>query len=480
MQKTVVINVVGLTNRLIGQHTPYIAQWRSHGQQITIKPQLPALTCTAQATYLTGKPPTEHGIVANGWYFHDDCEIKFWRQSNPLVQSPKLWDVAKKADPSFTCANLFWWYNMYSTVDYAVTPRPMYPADGRKLPDIHTHPATLRDQLQSELGQFPLFKFWGPATSIESTAWIAQAAKQIEARHSPTLTLIYLPHLDYCLQKIGCDANQIATDLQQIDQVCAELIDYYQSRNTQVIILSEYGVTPVSQPIHLNRLFREKGWLSLRTELGHELLDAGASQVFAVADHQIAHIYLNPPPGHSKAALKERVQSLLTSTTGVAEVLDTDSKRRYGLDHPRSGDLIAIANPEAWFTYYYWLNDQNAPDFARTVDIHRKPGYDPVELFTNPQLKWPLLKIGKTLLKKKLGFRYLMDVIPLDATLVKGSHGHIPQSTQDWPLLITQSPAFLPTEKLSAGTLSSTDVFQVLLNHLHATPIAQTITQAQR
>ncbi len=460
MQKTVVLNVVGLTDRLIGPYTPYLSRWQKRGWQSAIAPQLPAVTCTAQSTYLTGKPPAEHGIVGNGWYFRDECEVKFWRQSNRLVGAPKLWEVAKQLDPDFTCANLFWWYNMYSSVDYAVTPRPMYPADGLKLPDIHTQPADLRDQLQTDLGQFPLFKFWGPATDISASRWIADSAKYVEDCHSPTLTLIYLPHLDYCLQKIGCHPDQIEQDLREIDAVCGDLIDYYEARDAQVVILSEYGITPVSRPVHLNRVLRAAGLLSVREEQGRELLDAGASQAFAVADHQIAHVYVNDQQQ------LETVRSFLQSTPGVAEVLGQAGQRRHHLNHDRSGDLVAIAEPDAWFTYYYWQDDARSPDFARTVDIHRKPGYDPVELFIDPDLKWPQLKLGKTLLKKKLGFRYLMDVIPLDASLVKGSHGHIPSDTADWPLLITQQP-------LAAGELQSTEVFQVLLSHLQTAQAPQ-------
>ncbi|MBD1843278.1 alkaline phosphatase family protein [Cyanobacteria bacterium FACHB-63] len=455
MKKTVVINVVGLSSRLLGDHTPQLQHWIAQGRSATIKPVLPAVTCTAQATYLTGRYPTDHGIVANGWYFHDDCEIKFWRQSNKLVQSPKIWDIARNIDPEFTCANLFWWYNMYSSADYSVTPRPMYPADGRKLPDIYTQPADLRSTLQTELGEFPLFKFWGPATSAESSQWIAASAKRVEERYSPTLTLIYLPHLDYCLQKIGCQPDEIAQDLQEIDAICGDLIAYYENRGAQVILLSEYGITPVNQPIHLNRVLRQAGLLQVREELGRELLDAGASKAFAVADHQIAHVYVNDP------SCLDKVKQLLEQTDGVDMVLDEAGKEAYHLDHPRSGDLIAVAKPNAWFTYYYWMDDRKAPDFARTVDIHRKPGYDPAELFIDPKIKLPKLKLGMTLLKKKLGFRYLMEVIPLDASVVKGSHGHLTPDAADCPLLITRQADLLPRESLEA-----TDVFHVILSHL--------------
>ncbi|MBE9205155.1 alkaline phosphatase family protein [Nostoc sp. LEGE 06077] len=455
MQKTVVLNVVGLTPNLIGEHTPFLSRWTSTGKAVTIKPVLPAVTCTAQATYLTGKTPDEHGIVANGWYFRDECEIKFWRQSNKLVDAPKVWDIAKQIDPNFTCANLFWWYNMYSSVDYAVTPRPMYPADGRKIPDIYTQPEKLRSQLQSKLGQFPLFNFWGPNTSIRATQWIADSAKSVEAHHNPTLTLIYLPHLDYCLQKYGTDTNKVAKDLQKIDAVCRDLIQFYENRGAQVIVLSEYGITSVSKPIHINRVLRENGLLTVRDELGRELLDAGASKAFAVADHQLAHVYVNDP------FYIPKVRSLLEETDGVAQVLDETEKPAYHLNHSRSGELVAVAQPDAWFTYYYWLDDSRAPDFARTVDIHRKPGYDPVELFIDPKIKLPQAKIALKLLQKKLGFRYLMDVIPLEADLVKGSHGCLPPSLGEAPLLISQQ-----TNLLDSSSIQASSVCQLILEHL--------------
>ncbi|WP_445636260.1 Alkaline phosphatase family protein [Nostoc sp. DSM 114161] len=456
MKKSVILNVVGLTPSLLGKNTPFLSTWAAKGQVVPIKTVLPAVTCSVQATYLTGKLPNEHGIVANGWYFRDECEVKFWRQSNKLVQAPKVWEIAKSIDSNFTCANLFWWYNMYSSVDYAITPRPMYPADGRKLPDIYTHPSDVRSPIQSDLGQFPLFDFWGPKTSINSSQWIANSAKWIEERYSPTLSLVYLPHLDYCLQKFGHDEKHIQADLQEIDGVCQELIEYYQARNTQVIILSEYGITPVDKAVHLNRVLRENNLIAVREELGRELLDFGGSIAFAVADHQIAHVYVNDPAYISK------VRSLLEATEGVAQVLDEQGKQAYHLDHPRSGELVAIAEPNTWFTYYYWLDDNKAPDFARTVDIHRKPGYDPVELFLDPQIKFPQGKIALKLLKKQLGFRYLMDVIPLDASLVRGSHGQISTSGNEGPLFITHQ-----THLVDSDIIEATDVCSLILKHLN-------------
>jgi predicted AlkP superfamily pyrophosphatase or phosphodiesterase len=459
VRKTVVLNVVGLTPALLGVATPRLKAFVDSGALATIRPVLPAVTCSVQATYLTGTFPDRHGIVGNGWYFREEHEIKFWRQSNALVQQPKVWEVARQAwlEPglNFTCANLFWWFNMYSSADIAVTPRPMYPADGRKLPDVWTHPSSLRSALQAELGPFPLFKFWGPATSIDATRWIADAALWVDAHSDPTLTLVYVPHLDYGLQQLGPNHPNIAAELGQVDQVCGDLIDQYQARDAQIIVLSEYGIEPVRRPVHLNRRLREAGVLVVREELGHELLDAGASAAFAVADHQVAHVYVNDP------GVLSVVHGLLENTPGVGQVLDTEGKRRHHLDHPRAGDLVAVAEPGAWFTYYYWLDDRRAPDYARTVDIHRKPGYDPVELFVDPELRAPKLKIGLRLLQRQLGFRSLLDVIPLDASLVQGSHGRPMDEPAQQPLFATQRAELLPSQ-----SIEPTSVCGLVLQHL--------------
>jgi predicted AlkP superfamily pyrophosphatase or phosphodiesterase len=463
MHKTVVINAVGLTQALLGKHTPRLCAFRDRhagggrGGVAAIEEMLPAVTTAVQSTYLTGTLPREHGIVGNGWYFRDEAEIKFWKQSNHLVHGAKLWDLARAQDPSFTCANLCWWYAMYSRADFTVTPRPVYPADGRKLPDVWTHPEDLRHWLQRELGPFPLFKFWGPATSIDATQWIANAAILIDQRSHPTLSLIYLPHLDYTLQKRGPDPEKSAKDLRELDTVCGQLIDHFEREGTRIVILSEYGMYAVDTPLHINRLLRTHDLLTVREELGRELLDPGASTAFAVADHQIAHVYLN-----DLSRLHE-VRGLLESMPGVARALDDAGKRDAGLDHPRTGDLVALAQTNAWFTYYYWLDDRRAPDFARTVDIHRKPGYDPVELFLDPAIRSPKLRIASTLLRRKLGFRALMQVTPLDASLVKGSHG-IPHTTPaEGPLFLTSTPHLL-----HAPLLQPTDIRNLLLHHLTA------------
>lgn len=453
MNKTVVIDIVGLSANLIGEHTPFLDAYVKKRHLTPIKPVLPAVTTTSQSTYVTGKWPAENGIVGNGWYDREDSEVKFWKQSNKLVQGDKIWDNARKADPNFTVSKMFWWYNMYSTADWSVTPRPQYHADGVKAPDCYSYPPELRDELQAELGQFPLFNFWGPNANIKSTRWIADASMSVERKHNPTLTLIYLPHLDYCLQKFGPDFSKISKELNEIDEVVKDLIQFYEARNAKIILLSEYGINPVNNPIHINRILRNEGLISVRNERWYELLDAGVSKAFAVSDHQIAHVYLNDP------SVKERVMQVLKKTPGIDLVLDKEAQKEYHIDHQRSGDIVVVAKPDSWFTYYYWLDDAKAPDYAHLVDIHRKPGYDPVEMFMDP--KNPLIKLraGYKLARKLLGFRYLMDVIPLDATLVKGSHGGINIPKEYYPIIVTDAAA----EKQE---LEAIDVYDVIWKHL--------------
>jgi predicted AlkP superfamily pyrophosphatase or phosphodiesterase len=329
---------------------------------------------------------------------------------------------------------------MYSSADWSITPRPMYPADGRKVFDIYAHPFELRDEIKRDLGPFPFHSFWGPMAGIGSSEWIARSAEWIEERHHPDLSLVYLPHLDYNLQRLGPDAPHLAKDCQAIDRIVGSLIDFYAQRGVRIIVLSEYGITAVRRSIALNRIFRARGWITVKDEMGLELLDCGASQAFAIADHQVAHIYVND------SALLSEVRAVVEATDGVASVLDAEGQHTAGLNHARSGDLVAFAAEDAWFTYYYWNDDRKAPDFARCVDIHRKYGYDPVELFVDPTLHLPRLRVAGKLLCKKLGFRMLMDLIPLDPSLVKGSHGTCPVDTRDWPVLIGAGEESAPIE----------------------------------
>jgi len=318
MKKTLVILVVGLAPALVGRYTPNLQRLVGRGALRPLKSVLPAVTCTVQSTLVTGLPPAGHGAVANGWYFRDLAEVWLWRQSNQLVAGEKIWEAARARNPAFTCAKMFWWYNMYATADWSATPRPMYPADGRKIPDHYTHPMELRDELNGKLGMFPLFKFWGPATDITSSQWIANATRHVMETRNPTLTLCYLPHLDYNLQRLGPDLShpRLLKDLDEIDAVCGELIEAAERGGREVMIVSEYGITPVTDAVPINRALRRAGLIQVKVELGREQFDAGASAAFALADHQIAHVYVREP---SRIA---EVKALIEGLEGVEAVLD--------------------------------------------------------------------------------------------------------------------------------------------------------------
>ncbi len=434
--RVAVIDVVALSRQMM-EHMPQLSAWAEGRSVSSFPPAFPALTCSAQSTYVTGLSPREHAIPGNGWYNRNMCEIQFWKQSNKLVQGPRLWEkLRERYGSGFTCAKLFWWYNMYSTADWTITPRPMYPADGRKIFDIYTQPMELRETIKKDLGEFPFPTFWGPMAGIQSSQWIADSARWVERKHRPDLSLIYLPYLDYDLQKFGPSSTQAAHAAKAMDGLLCDLIDFLEREGVTPVVLSEYGISDVSRSIALNRLFREQGWITVKPEMGTEMLDCGASRAFAVADHQTAHIYINDP------SVKEEVKALLSATPGVEEIRETDFSGLSSAALERLPEFTAVAAPDAWFTCYYWLDDTKAPDFARCVDIHRKPGYDPSEMFFDPGLTFPMFHAASFLLKKKLGFRALMKVIPLNGDQVKGSHGRDRVPANQQPVFI--GPAFLP------------------------------------
>ncbi len=433
MRPVVVIDVVGLTPSLLGPDTPHLKKLAAEGFQAELGTVLPAVTCSAQATLLTGLPPREHGIVGNGWYFRDQAEVWLWRQSNRLVHGERVWERCRARKPGFTCAKLFWWFNMHSSADYSATPRPNYFADGRKSTGLYTQPPQLRNELENDLGAFPLFDFWGPRAGIRSSRWIAKCAVSVLERHHPDLTLVYLPHLDYDLQRFGPDHPAIPRALRDVDRQAGRVIEFARSKGMEVIVVSEYGITGVSDSVSINRVLRREKLLRVHRAQNGELLDPGASRAFAVSDHQVAHVYVRD------AADIPAVRRLLEATEGIETVLDRDGQRPFGLDHARSGELVAVARRDRWFDYYYWLDDAEAPDFARTVDIHRKPGYDPCELLLDPEKRLIKPRIALKLLRKALGMRYLMDVIPLDPRLVRGSHGRLPANPGEGPVLISSS-----------------------------------------
>lgn len=452
-QPTALINIVGLTTEMLDDRMPRLRAHAASGTLRPLAPVLPAVTCSVQTSMLTGKMPAEHGIVGNGWYERTEGEVRFWKQSNQLVQAESIWETARRKQPDFTCANCFWWYAMNASTDICITPRPMYPADGRKLPDIYTTPSDLRDQLQSQLGQFPLFHFWGPGADLRSSRWIAESARIVEKQFKPDLLLVYLPHLDYDLQRFGPDDPRSDQAMREIDQVAGDLIDAMKQNGRSSIIVSEYGITSTTDGVAPNQLLRSSGLLAVREEEGRELLDPMQSDAFVVTDHQIGHVYVR------HAEMIDQVAALLQDLDGVSEVLGGDSLGDVGLDHARSGDLVIISEPDRWFTWDYWLEEDKAPDFATTVDIHRKPGYDPRELFLAEGWAGSKFRIGLKLLKKRLGQRTLMDVISLETRQVGGSHGRT-DAASDGVLILPD------TDHDVAARPSCTMVHDLVMNQL--------------
>ncbi len=434
LQPLCLLNVVGLTQRLL-RFAPRLA---ALGEAKPLQGVVPAVTMTAQATMLTGLSPSGHGIVGNGWFDRGFGEVRMWPQSHALVQGESLYAAARRLaraeGRAFVSTKLFWWFNQGAPVDIAVTPKPYYGSDGNKVFAVHGKPTPVVADLVRRLGAFPFPAFWGPMAGLASSTWIANAAAHILREHQPTLSMVYLPHLDYDLQRLGPDHPSAAERVKEVDIAAGKVIDAATETKTNVLVISEYGIVPVSRPIFPNRSLRAQGLLTVRDGPFGEGLETFQSRAFCVCDHQVAHVYVRD------SADIRGVSEILSSLEGVAQVLDRRARVAMGLEHPRAGDLLLLAEPDAWFAYPYWLDDARAPDFARSVDIHRKPGYDPAELFFDPRLRAPKLRAARRLIQKKFGMRYRMDVVPLDPACVRGSHGLAASDPADGPLGITNLP----------------------------------------
>ncbi len=454
----VLIDAVGLTGGLLGM-APRLRAMAGSGWTRTLREVVPAVTCSAQASFLTGLSPEGHGVVGNGWYFRDTGEVRFWQQSNALIQAEPIYATARREAAArgrpFKAAKLFWWFNQGAAVDLSVTPKPYYAADGNKAFGILGTPEGLTGRLEAELGPFPFRTFWGPGAGLPCTAWIARSAASVLRDERPDLTLVYLPHLDYDPQKLGPSGSDLPRLVGELDDACAPLLDQARATGARVWVVGEYGHCDVSRAVLPNRVLRRGGLLGVRPGPFGEVFDPLTSRAFAVCDHQVAHVHVRDPGD------LPRVRDLLGAEPGVARLLAGEARHEVGLDHARSGEIVALSEPDAWFAYPFWLDDDRAPDYARTVDIHRKPGYDPCELFLDPKIAAPRLRLARRLLQKKLGFRTLFDVIPLDPSLVRGSHGLPAPIEADRPILIGDGP-----DPGGGPSLATTDVHGLLLRAL--------------
>lgn len=403
----VLIDVVGLSLDHLKwlDATPNLQRVLGSGRLTAMDPVFPAVTLPVQASLTTGVLPSVHGVVANGFYFPESFQVSFWEQPAALVQAPRIWDTLKAADPGFTSALLFFQSSLYAGCDVVITPKPLH-TDSGMIPWCYSKPVGFYESLAAEQGPFNLMDFWGPMAGIGGSRWIARAAATTLKRLRPNLTLVYLPHLDYALQKLGPNDPAIAAEVAQVDAQVGVILDGLEQagmiQDTLILVVSEYAFQAVSGAIALNRLLREQGLLAVRTIQGREYLDLELSPAFAMVDHQIAHLYVKP-------GQRAAVRRLLEQTQGIDRIIEGDQRKSFNIDHPRSGDLIAVSARDRWFSYYWWSDPEREPDFAGTVDIHRKPGYDPLELFLVP------------------GTRRISQ----DTALIKGSHGTPPVAARD-------------------------------------------------
>ncbi len=456
MQPIVLINAVGLTPRLL-EYAPRLKALAATGWVTDMPEVLPAVTCTAQATLLTGVLPNKHGVVANGWLFHSTNEVRFWQQCNRLIQAEPVYETARALanaqNKEFKSAKLFWWFNQGAAVDISVTPKPHYAVNGDKAFGITGSPPEIAEGLERLYGKFPFSAFWGPMAGVKCTQWIAKAAANILEFHKPDLSLVYLPHLDYDPQRFGPSGTNMPKCVKELDDACEPLLDAAKKHGAQVWVVSEYGHCDVSRPVYLNRALREAGLLEVRHGPFGEQLELYASRAFAVVDHQLAHVYVRQPEDLA------RVRAVLAAVPGVAKLYAGDERAEIHLNHHRSGELVLLAEPDAWFAYPFWLDDKLAPDYARAVAIHHKPGFDPCELFFDPAFLVPKFHVARRLLQKKLGFRTTFDVVPLDARIVRGSHGLAASDPLDRPILIGHGP-------MPATSVPMTEVKNMLLTAL--------------
>jgi hypothetical protein len=407
------------------------------GEIAELVPSFPCVTCPVQANMTTGKRPADHGIVGNGIYWREKRRVEMWTAPNDCVGRAQIWDLLSHHGRGLSTAVWFPLHSRGCEADYVCTPAPIHNPDGSESLWCYTRPAELYGTLRDELGHFPLARYWGPLAGIESSAWIAHSAAVAARQWQPDFFYIYLPHLDYAAQRTGPDsaaADQAVADLDELIGRLAAAMQAAYDAELLWLAAGEYAITPVDHVSFPNRVLRDEGLLAVRQEDDGEHLDLEKSRAFALADHQFSHVFLAEPDDR----LASRVADVFRRQPGIAEVLTGTERGRYALEHPRSGEVILISSPRSWQAYYWWQADDRAPQFARTVDIHRKPGYDPVELLFDPAT----------------------NSIPLAPQRIKGSHGAPAADNSQRSVLLASEPTHFP-----APTLADTDVFGIVLRH---------------
>jgi hypothetical protein len=438
----VLLSIPGLRERDLSS-MPYLARLATGGGYATLVPSFPAVTCPVQANMTTGKLPREHGVVANGFYWRDQRRVEMWTAWNDCIERRQIWDILHDHDRAITSALWFPLHSKGSGADYICTPAPIHNPDGSESLWCYTRPDMLYGELEHKLGHFPLMNFWGPLAGIQSTAWIVASAVLAAEKHQPNFFYIYLPHLDYAAQKSGPDSTAAQKALGELDGEIAKLVAGLNAAYREEplwLAASEYAIVPVKNVVYPNRLLREAGLLKVTEAEDGEHLDFVASKAWALVDHQFSHVFVRD----GDAATIKRVSSAFNKQPGITEVLTGEGLAKYGLDHPRSGDVVLVSEPNSWQAYYWWQKDDHAPAYARTVDIHRKPGYDPVELFFD--------------MKKKC--------VPLDATLVKGSHGAPAVTPAQKGVLLSSEPGIF-----LGGQVTDVEIAKIVLRQFEVMTI---------
>jgi predicted AlkP superfamily pyrophosphatase or phosphodiesterase len=434
-EHVILLSIPGLRKQDLTQ-MPRLSALVAGGDCGELVPSFPGVTCTVQANMTTGLMPTEHGVVANGFYFRDQQRVEMWTSPNSCIQQPQLWDILHQHNSQLTAASWFGLHSIGAGADIVCWPAPKHNPDGSESLWCYSKPESLYHELLEKFGHFPLQHFWGPFANIKSTEWIVSSAIFAAERFRPNLFYIYLSHLDYAAQKDGPDSPAALKAVAELDEQIGRLVDgftkAYPGADLLWLVASEYVITPVDHVSYPNRILREAELLTIKIEDDREQLDFSTSKAWALVDHQFSHVFVRD----GDPAIIAKVRALFEGSPGIAEVVSGDQLANYELDHPLAGDVVLISTPDSWQAYYWWLDDALAPAFARTVDIHRKPGYDPVEMFWDPANKG----------------------IPLDATLVKGSHGApAREPNQRGVLLASERGVFVEQP------LADTDVCDIVL-----------------
>lgn len=392
--RVVVLDVVGLQPaHLEADLAPNLATLMDGPRRARLQPSFPALTVPAQTTLGTGHPPGEHGDVASGRYDREHDTVTFWGRDRG--DRTRLWERASE-EAGLTTGAICFQHLLGTSADVALTPSPIEDENNDMVEmDCWTNPDGWYDELREEYGHFPLHHYWGPGANSESTAWILTAAAEAVTEYDTDLLWAYVPHLDYAGLRQGPESAEMREAVRTVDALVGDFLDSLRSdgrwSDTVVAVVSEYGFHDVDTPVYPNRALRDAGLLTERAESND--VDLRRSRAFAMVDHQVAHVYVD-----DGSVVDAR--DALVGLDGVDRVLGDDGKAAYGIDHANAGELVCVAEPDAWFQYYWWREETNAPAYATDMDIHEKPGFDPCELF-----------VGDS------------GLVSLDPTQVGGSHG---------------------------------------------------------